>query len=269
MRRARRRNICSVFSLRNYGYEDRKYFEHADHVLTTSPYLSEVYRQAIGLQSTGIESPIEWSEVEAPEDMRQFVTFVNPSLAKGVMMFARLADMLGAARPDIPLLVVQSATSAAALNAIPGVDFRKYPQVMAAPATQRPADFFALTKILLVPSVFPEPFGRVAAEALINGIPPIVSDRGALPHTVRGAGRILPIPARLTDRSQELPTEDEARPWFEAVCALWDDADAYAEASAAARTAAQELYGEDVLRQRYLDYFNALEQGGPLFESAG
>ena len=65
---------------------------------------------------------------------------------------------------------------------------------MAAPATPRPADFFALTKILLVPSLFPEPFGRVAAEALINGIPPLVSDRGALPETVAGAGRVLPFP---------------------------------------------------------------------------
>src|SRR5205814_42728 len=114
--------------------------------------------------------------------------------AKGAMLFARLADMLGARRPDIPLLVVQSATGAGRLNDIPGLEFGRYPQIMAAPATPRPADFFALTRILLVPSAVRESFGRVAAEALVNGIPPLVSDRGALPQTVRGAGRVLPLP---------------------------------------------------------------------------
>jgi len=55
------------------------------------------------LKSTGIESPIEWAEVQAPTDMRKFVTFVNPSLQKGAMLFARLADLSGQSRPDIPL----------------------------------------------------------------------------------------------------------------------------------------------------------------------
>ena len=38
MRRARARNITTVFTVRNYGYEDRRYFEHVDHVFTCSPY---------------------------------------------------------------------------------------------------------------------------------------------------------------------------------------------------------------------------------------
>lgn len=46
------------------------------------------------MRSTALEPPLEWDDIEAPEDMRKFVTFVNPSLAKGSMLFARLADML-------------------------------------------------------------------------------------------------------------------------------------------------------------------------------
>ena len=263
---ARRRLIRTVFTLRNRGYEDRRHFEHVDHVFTTSPYLSEMYRQAIGLRSVGIESPIEWADVEAPLELRKFVTFVNPTLAKGAMLFARLADMLGSQRPDIPILVVQSAASAGRLNAIPGLDFARYPHILAAPATPRPADFFALTRILLVPSTGRESFGRVAAEALVNGIPALVSDRGGLPETVRGAGQVLPLPAWLTETSTDLPTVAETQPWFDAVCELWDDDDAYSRASAAARTVAQERYSESVLRQRYLDYFSGLVAGEALFE---
>jgi glycosyltransferase involved in cell wall biosynthesis len=42
------------------------------------------------------------------------------------------------------------------------------------------ANYFALTRILVVPSVWEEPFGTVTAEAMINAIPPLVSNRGSL-----------------------------------------------------------------------------------------
>jgi len=270
MRRARERRITTVFTLRNHGYEDRRYFEHVDQVFTCSPYLSEVYRQRIGLLSAGVESPIDWAEVEAPDDLRRFVTFVNPTPRKGALMFARLADMLGSRRPDIPILVVQSAASAGGLNAIHGLDFGRYPHIMAAPATPRPADFFALTRILLVPSVFHEPFGRVAAEALINGIPTLVSDRGALPETVGDAGRVIPLPSWMTETTTQLPTAEEASPWFDSICELWDDPEAYRRASEIARAAAVRRYSESVMRQRYMEYFAAIEAGsaGLLFDQS-
>jgi glycosyltransferase involved in cell wall biosynthesis len=268
MRRARAAGTVVVFTLRNRGYDDRAQYEHVDHVFTTSPYLSRYYRERIGLRSTGIESPIDWEEAEAPEELRRFVTFVNPSPAKGALLFARLADMLGARRPDIPLLVVQSAALARGLRAIDGLELGRYPHIMVAPATPRPSDFFALTKILLVPSTVAESFGRVAAEALINGIPPLVSDRGGLPETVGDGGVVVPLPAWLTPESRDLPTEAEVQPWFEAVCALWDDEAHYRDASARARAEADARYAEPVMRRRYLEYFESVERRtGSLFDA--
>jgi glycosyltransferase involved in cell wall biosynthesis len=182
-------------------------------------------------------------------------------------VFARLADRLGAERPDIPVLVVQSAADAGSLNSIPGIDFSRYPQIMAAPPVPRPADFLALTRVLLVPSVFAEPFGRVAVEAMINGIPPLVSDRGALPETVAGAGRVLPIPEWLTPDSVRLPEPHEVEPWFRAVCELWDDPAVYEQEAAKAHAVAESRYSERVLRQQYLDYFASLTAGSPLFDA--
>ena len=271
MRRARAAGAVTVFTLRNHGYEDPRHYESVDHVFTTSPYLSQQYRRKIGLVSAGIPSPIDWAEVLAPEAERRFVTFVNPSAHKGAGVFARIADMLGSSRPDIPILVVQSASSAGVLNAIPGMDFAKYPQILAAPPLPKPADFFALTKLLLVPSLFDEPFGRVAAEAMANGIPPLVSDRGGLPETVGGAGRVLALPERLTGKSLEVPEAEEVRPWVDAVCELWDHPDRYATESRRARETAERLYGEAALRNRYLEFFeDVLRRGhsGVLFEQA-
>ena len=229
MARARSRGITTAFAVRGFGYYEARHFDDVDHAFTCSQFLTDHYRDRVGLVSTPIEPPIDWSATLAPEESRAFVTFVNPSAHKGLLLFARLADMLGSRRPDIPILVVQSGHSGGSLNAIPGVDFSKYPQIMAAPPVPAPKDYFALTRILVAPSVWEEPFGRVAAEAMINAIPALVSERGSLPDVVGGdfsqggGGRVLPIPEWMTFKTTKLPSEEEIQPWFEAVCTLWDD----------------------------------------------
>jgi glycosyltransferase involved in cell wall biosynthesis len=258
LRRSWTSGIKTLFRLANYGYERRDYFEHVDHVLVPSPFLARYYRDTVGIECTGIPSPLNYRDIVAPTEDRAFVTFVNPSPQKGVGLFARLADMLGSMRPDIPVLVVQSATDATLLNSIPGIDFSKYPQILASEPVAQPADFFALTRIILVPSVFNEPFGRVAAEALINGVPALVSDRGALPDTVGDAGTALPLPSWLTPESDRIVDVGEAQPWFDAVCGLWDDEAAYAAASARARSVAGDLYDEAALRRRYAEFIAGL-----------
>ena len=264
---ARRRGITTAFAVRGYGYYEPGYFAHVDHVFTCSEFLTKFYREKVGLVSTPLEPPIEWASVVAPAESRAFVTFVHPALHKGVMLFARLAAMLGSRRPDIPVLVIQSGRTAGMLNSIPGIDFTQYPQIMAAPAVAAPADYFALTRILLVPSVWPEPFGRVAAEAMINGIPPLVSDRGALAAVVQGqggrpdGGRVLPIPEWMTQDSVRVPSEAEVEPWYDAVCELWDDAGLYAAVAAAGRQIAADRYSESVSRQLHVEYFTGLKRG--------
>lgn len=268
MARARRRGMTTAFAVRGFGYYDARYFEHVNHVFTCSQFLTDHYRDRIGLHSTPLEPPIAWEPVLAPEESRAFVTFVNPSLHKGLLLFARLADMLGSRRPDIPIVVVQSGHTGGSLNAIPGIDFSRYPQIMAAPPVPRPADYFALTRLLVVPSVWEEPFGRVAAEAMINGIPPLVSDRGSLPHVVGGdirsggGGRVLPVPAWMTETSTAVPSEAEVEPWYAAVCELWDSPADYAAVAARARRIADERYSETVSRRTHVDYFTSLRADG-------
>ena len=275
MAESRNRGITTAFAVRGYGYYEPRFFEHVDHAFTCSEFLTDVYRRKVGLVSTPLEPPIDWSSVVAPEESRAFVTFVHPAPHKGLYAFARLADMLGSRRPDIPILVVQSGQSGGSLNAIRGLDFSKYPQIMAAPATETPAAYFALTRILLVPSVWEEPFGRVAAESMINGIPPLVSNRGSLPHVVGGdfsnggGGRVLPLPDWLTTKSTQLPSERDIEPWFEAVCALWDDEVLYEAMAVRAREIAQARYSEEVSRKLHVDYFTSLRPGGrPITNSA-
>jgi glycosyltransferase involved in cell wall biosynthesis len=271
IRDARRRGITTAYAVRGYGYDRRSYFADVNHVFTCSAFLSGVYRQQIGLVSTPLEPPLDWSTVLAPLESRAFVTFVNPSPHKGLFLFARLADMLGSRRPDIPVLVVQSGRSGGGLNTIPGIDFSRYPQLMAAPPVATPREYFALTRILLVPSVWEEPFGRVAAEAMVNGIPAIVSNRGALPDVIHSGGEsgglVCPVPEWMTPQGTRLPTEQEIEPWFRGVCELWDTPALYASVAACGRAIAAHRYSEQLARARHLEYFTSLDPAGTSFDA--
>jgi glycosyltransferase involved in cell wall biosynthesis len=267
IKRAHDSGIATAFAVRGFGYYEPRHFAHVDHAFTCSRFLTEHYRERVGLFSTPIEPPIDWSATLAPVESRAFVTFVHPSPHKGMWLFARLADMLGARRPDIPILVVQSGQSGGGLNSIPGIDFSRYPQIMAAPPVPSASDYFALTRMLLVPSLWEEPFGRVAAEAMINGVPPLVADRGSLPDVLGGdfstggGGRVLPIPSWMTFKSTALPTEEEVEPWFDAVCATWDDGALYNAIATRAQSIAAARYSEEVSRRKHVDYFTSLTPG--------
>jgi len=139
---------------------------------------------------------------------------------------------------------------------------------MAAPAVATPAEYFALTRLLVVPSVWDEPFGRVAAEAMINGIPALVSDRGALPDVIAAdaqggaGGYVLPVPTWMTFETTRVPSEAEVEPWVSAVCALWDDSAHYQRVAARARALAEARYAEAHSRARHVGYFVSLVSGG-------
>ena len=78
------------------------------------------------------------------------------------------------------------------------MDLARLPNVTIRPNAADPRTFYAVSKLLLVPSLWNESFGLVAAEAMLNGIPVLASNRGALPETIGDAGFLFDIPARYT-----------------------------------------------------------------------
>src|SRR5262245_7576054 len=138
MARAKRRAIATAFAVRGFGYYEPRYFEAVDHAFTCSQFLTDHYRDRVGLVSTPLEPPLEWSSVIAPPDARAFVTFVNPSTHKGLLLFARLADMLGSRRPDIPVLVVQSGPQRRIAERDSGSRFQQVPADHGGAARTRP-----------------------------------------------------------------------------------------------------------------------------------
>lgn len=262
---AKHRGVRTLFALRGYGYT-AAHLTDVDAAFTCSLFLSAHYR-AIGIESTPLAPPILWNDVlvrpptypvfsdafggpEHDSGPTQCVTFVHPALHKGLMVFLRLADMLHTRRPDIPLLVVESSQNMAG--------FGLQPWVHRVGPVSKPADWLVNTKLLLVPSVWEEPFGRVAAEAMMNGIPALVSDRGGLPDVVGDVGYVRSLPPWLKADTLRVPSEEDIAPWATTIETLWDDADLYQQASANSRRRAEACYIEAVSRPAHVGFIERL-----------
>jgi glycosyltransferase involved in cell wall biosynthesis len=259
--RAKRQGVKIVFTLHNEGYlSSGAFFRAVDAVLTPSMYLSGIYRTALGVDSIPLPVPIELQDVIVEARDPIFTTMINPSPEKGLMLVARLAEEMSRQRPDLAMLFIESRGSAGRLvqaGLAGGFDLRRHENLMLSPPVAQPKEIYAGTRVLLAPSLWNEPAGRVAAEALLNGIPPVVSDRGGLPEICQGAGFTLHVPPEVTP-STSRPVEPEVvQPWIDLIARLEDDEDFYQRHSSLARQAS-EVYLPDRLVPRYLEFFQSV-----------
>jgi len=231
MAEGRRLGMKVVFWLHNLAYRDPGFFNAADAVLVPSEFARNYYRR-LGVDCVAIPGPVHAARVHCDREERQYVTFVNPVPAKGVRLAAGVIRELAERRPDIPILVVAGRGDVDGL-ARSGVDLGRVETVHRMPNTPDPRDFLRRTRVLLMPSLEEETFGRVAAEAILNGIPVVASDRGALPDTVGEAGIVVPVPERLVHDHRAVPTAADVRPWADAVIRAWDEGQGLAPAELA------------------------------------
>ncbi len=256
-RRAQLNGARIAFCVFNMAYMQPGFFDTIDSVLTPSEFLADRYRDQIGIKSTPLPTPIDMEDVLSAERDPIFFTMVNPSIEKGLFFFVRLAEEIGKRYPEIALLAIESrGTAGMVLQAglTGGFDLRRHEGVMIAGAVPKPRDIFTNTRALLVPSVWEEPSGRVVAEALVNGVPPLVSDRGGLAESCNGAGFVLPLPKDLTVQTRRPVAAEAVEPWVAIIEKLAFDDGFYEEAVKQTRTAAG-MYDRKALAAKYLDFF--------------
>jgi tetratricopeptide (TPR) repeat protein len=285
---AKRLGIPIVFWLHNFAYTERSAFEAVDYVIVPSEFSRRYHRERLGLDCHVLPNVVNWEAAEVKDRMgragdgvmgRAYVTFINPHAVKGVYVFARIARELARRRPDIPVLVTQGRSRN---DALLNPDLGLAPHVLAQfpieptcdgrnittmPFTPDPGRFYpavySVTKLLLMPSLWYESFGLVAAESMLNGIPVLASNRGGLPETIGDAGLLFDIPARYTPETRDIPTVEEVEPWVETIIRLWDDEAEYERRSRAARERAQQWH-PDRVGPIYREFFrNITHQPGP------
>ena len=114
-----------------------------------------------------------------------------------------------------------------------------------------PADFFPTIDVLVVPSLFQEPFGRVIVEAFAHGVPVIGARSGGIAETIEDGVNGYGVPP------------GDAAALAETLLDLAENPEAVARLSAGALASARR-YLPPVLGAAYTDFFAGLVHAAPL-----
>ncbi|MBQ9874608.1 MAG: glycosyltransferase [Thermoguttaceae bacterium] len=251
----RNRGASTAFYLHNLEYRKPELFKSFDSVIVPSEFAKRFYKEKLGIETVAIPPLIDETKVLADSNSREFVALVNPALEKGRCFFIGIARELGKIRPEIPFLVVDGRAKAKSICA--SSEGRALQNLYWLPTTDEPRDFYKRTRVLLVPSLCEESFGRTAVEGALNSIPVLVSNRGALPEVVGDPRAVLPIPKRFEKYSKLIPTPEEVAPWVELIVKLWDD-DALARELAASEKASVANFSRKIVEEKTLALFEYL-----------
>lgn len=172
-------------------------------------------RKAAGLVSRPIITlypliPPASNPIPIPPGDRPFVTFINPIEDKGRDTFFALAREL----LDLPFLVVENW----GVHPLTRKVLAAYPNVTLWPRQADMTRVWEKTRLLIVPSVWEEAFGRVVPEAQRYGIPVLASRRGGLPEAT-GTGGLL------------IDDFKNPRAWVETILAVLSQKEFYATLS--------------------------------------
>lgn len=255
---ARSRNITTLAYLVNANYlNGTRWCRDVDMILTDSKATANLYKEKLNLNVTPIGKFIEPKDVLADKHERKHIVFINPSVEKGGYLVAQLAFLLSKQRPDITFEVVESRglwhpVLNATLKAM-GEKTEPLPNVIVTPNQEHMKDVFARARLLIAPSLWWESGARVLAEAMLNGLPAIVTAHGGSPEMIEDGGITFKIASRFHEAPYtRIPKSDVFNPLIERIISLFDDDVLYRELSKNAFRVGQNLHNIEVNTDRFI-----------------
>lgn len=188
--------ISSLLTLNNEIYVRRKkLFELVDTFIAVSHFLRDKHLQAgfpaeqVVVKYNGIDAS-SLSKKVVPGDQRRGITFVGRlTPAKGTAMLVEIMSRMR----DVPINIVGSGPELAELNSICEANRFGHVNLLGRKNPAEALDLMATSACVVVPSVFAETFGLVAAEAMACGTPVVASNAGALEEIVGSSGGGLTV----------------------------------------------------------------------------
>lgn len=228
---ARRRNIPSAAYLVNGNYQGVRWLADVDTVVTDTQATASFYKN-YGFSPIPCGKFIDTRKIIPKYNSRKNILFINPSLAKGVGVAIQIAILLEQKRPDIKFEVVKSRGDwdilLKEISTHLGTPRESLSNVIVTPNTLDMREVYGRARILLAPSLWWESGARVLAEAMLCGIPAIVTDHGGNSEMIKEGGIKLVLPKECYEKPyNKLPKMELLNPLIELICKLYDDESIY------------------------------------------
>lgn len=155
----------------------------ATQTIANSNFTAAKINDLFGVEAAVIYPPIELENYKVEYDRDGYITMVNPRAEyKGADIFL---DIAGGLPSEEFLLVgpISSESIRSRAEHMTNVSHWEWCDDM--------REAYAESKLVVIPSRVEESFGRVPAEAMVSGIPCVVSDRGGLPEVVGKTGEVV------------------------------------------------------------------------------
>lgn len=262
---ARDRGIPVAFYLANGNYKAMRWCRDVDLILTDSKATAEMYRKMVGYIAKPIGSFLDQDLFVAEKHERKRLLFINPSWQKGASVFVQLADKLERERPDIELEVVEARADWPAVLRDTTKRMGKQRSTLSnVTVTANTSDMrgpYSRARVLVAPSLWWESSGRVLAEAMLNGIPALITNRGGMPEMIGNAGIAFDFPEECyKEPYQHLLSDDELQPLVDAVITFFDDENLYQDYVARARQVGEAKHHLDAATERLVNALSPLVQ---------
>ena len=166
------RHIIEIPFIIYYFYENKKAIKKSKLIIANSNYIAERVKKIFKRNSVVVYPTIEICKNVnkiVQNNQKKYIMMIGDCEAKGVGVFKKIAAQM----PNYKFMITGKYYKNTTIG---NIRYRSY--------VTDYAELYSQAKILLVPSVWEEAFGRVSVEAQSFGVPAIVSNRGGLPETV-------------------------------------------------------------------------------------